>query len=917
MVTDHQEIAGADRLVGRTAGLASVRAALGGATGGPRLVWIEGEAGYGKTALVRAALAGESLEPGAVLQLAAVEPGDDRAYGLVDQAGISGNNGPFAAGLELLDRVGWMAGRGRAVVIVEDLHWADRESRLALLAFVRRLDREPVAVLVTSRPDEAADDGWVRLSHDTSRCCRVVLGSLDPDDVIDLAAQWGITLSTTAAARLHAHTGGHPLYLRTLLEEVPAARLLAPDDYLPVPRTLEAQIRARLGELSAESRAVAEALSVSSQPLPLSAAARLTGVDSPSEALDTLLGCGLVIRERGGVQGRCGFAHPLYRAAVYNALSPSRRRSLHRVASGLADAGSSLVHRVAATDGIDETLAAELAQVASIEAHRGARSLAARYLVWAASSTGDRDRAETYLLDAALILLSDGQVGAAAGLQKRLEACRERPRRSLALGLLAWESGETAGAEMWLQEAGSSLLAGDPPVLGRNKATHDSDREAAVAALAQVGTLWAALGRAHEAVRAGATALSASPQNTDTERRAWQALALGQAAAVGAPAGLVRLAERLPQPAEMVAAGDVDLLILRGTLGFYAGRITGAIADLRVAIRMARQGAAVSELPRAHVQLAQLLIASGDWDEARLNAGLGLSLVSDHSRVWMEAQAHAAFARLAAGRGELAGALEHVAAARRAADELGSPEAVFTATVAQAAVARATDHPALVISALAPLAAAGRALPMTSSLAWWPTLIAALIDETSLSEAEQQLDLLAQAAAARGLDLGARLAGLRARMLWTRAGRGRSGAVTDLAAAVARLGPDDPVLDRAEQHQWLGRALAAQGRRRAAIDELRAARELLASAGAEPFVARLDNELASIGVRSSPRESRSRLELTDRENDVAALVARGFTNREIAAELYVGEKTVEYHLGNVYAKMGLSSRRELRRHLTN
>ena len=206
---------------------------------------------------------------------------------------------------------------------------------------------------------------------------------------------------------------------------------------------------------------------------------------------------------------------------------------------------------------------------------------------------------------------------------------------------------------------------------------------------------------------------------------------------------------------------------------------------------------------------------------------------------------------------------------------------------------------------------------MTSSLAWWPTLIAALIDETSLSEAEQQLDLLAQAAAARGLDLGARLAGLRARMLWTRAGPGRSGAVTDLAAAVARLGPDDPVLDRAEQHQWLGRALAAQGRRRAAIDELRAARELLASAGAKPFVARLDNELASIGVRSSPRESRSRLELTDRENDVAALVARGFTNREIAAELYVGEKTVEYHLGNVYAKMGLSSRRELRRHLTN
>ena len=68
-------------------------------------------------------------------------------------------------------------------------------------------------------------------------------------------------------------------------------------------------------------------------------------------------------------------------------------------------------------------------------------------------------------------------------------------------------------------------------------------------------------------------ALSLRPADPESERAAWLALAVGEATAHGAPAGLARLAERLPQPAEAVAAADTDLLIVRGTLGFYAGRI--------------------------------------------------------------------------------------------------------------------------------------------------------------------------------------------------------------------------------------------------------------------------------------------------------------------------------------------------------
>ena len=87
---------------------------------------------------------------------------------------------------------------------------------------------------------------------------------------------------------------------------------------------------------------------------------------------------------------------------------------------------------------------------------------------------------------------------------------------------------------------------------------------------------------------------------------------------------------------------------------------------------------------------------------------------------------------------------------------------------------------------------------------------------------------------------------------------------------------------------------------------------ILQAAGAAPYVARVaaDLEQAGAGVAVAPK--RPLAALTEREQDVVALVAKGMTNREVAAQLYVTDKAVEYHLGNVYAKLGIRSRRELR-----
>jgi DNA-binding CsgD family transcriptional regulator len=887
--------------VGRSTELAVARAAVAAAVHHVAgLVWIEGEAGSGKTALVTKVVA-DVKAPVSVLRMGGEEHASERPFFVTGQVGVDGADGPFAAGLALLDRFGHTGGPEPTVVVVEDLHWADRESRLALLTAAQRLDRDAVVMLVTSRPEGRPDDGWDRFCGDDSRCRRLILGGLDPEDVAEMGRQAGMSLTARAAERLHVHTGGRPLYVHTLLREVPQARLAAVEGDLPVPRSLEATILAGMAQLPAESRSLAEALSVIGEPVPLSVAARVSGVSRPAEALDGLLATGWVSWSPGDPQAPVTLGHPLYAAALYRDLSPSRRRSLHQAAAEMPGAGSSLAHRVAAADGADDSLAADLADRARREELRGARNLAARYLNWASSVRSDRPAAEQHLLDAGRLLILDGQISRAAELRDRFDSCADTPQRSLVLGMLSWEQGDSARAEKWLLEAAAGLDAGH---------THDP---VTVAALTQLGVLYCTQGRGMQAIEAGRLALSSQLANAEAERAAWSALAIGEATAHGAPAGLARLEERLPESSDAVAAEDADLLIVRGTLGFYAGRIAKASADMRVAIRLARQGAAAAQLPRAHMQLAQLLLSLGDWDDAMVHADLALSLVSDQQRVWMEAQAHAALGRLFAGRGQWALATEQIAAAASAAASLGTAEAVFTARIAEAALGRAADEPARVVNALGPLVSDDRALPMATSLAWWPTLISALVDCKQLDEASTHIVRLERAAAERGLRLTARISGLRAQL--DLATGNVEAAAAGLTEAVGLLDDDDPLLDRADLHHILGRVLLAQGRRRAALDQLHAAHDLLASVAAEPFLRRVEADLTGAGIPSAAR-SRSPLDLTERERDVVALVAKGLTNKEVATELYIGDKTVEYHLGNVFAKLGVTSRRQLRQHLS-
>ena len=201
----------------------------------------------------------------------------------------------------------------------------------------------------------------------------------------EMARVAGMALPWRAVGRLHEHSGGLALYVRTLLAELSFSQLAAPGGELPVPRSLASTILARLAELPPDARELAAALSVVGEAVPLPVAGRIARVGHPVQALEALLGTGFVTWWPGEASTPAGFAHPLYRAALYADLAPTRRRELHRAAAESLDAASALRHRVAAAEGIDDDLARDLDESAAGRASEGARSMAATYLLWASS----------------------------------------------------------------------------------------------------------------------------------------------------------------------------------------------------------------------------------------------------------------------------------------------------------------------------------------------------------------------------------------------------------------------------------------------------------------------------------------------------------------------------------------------------
>ena len=813
-------------------------------------------------------------------------------------AELSDGVDPLAVGADLVAWFGQF--RGMVLAVIDDLQWADGPSARALLFAVRRLHADQVLVVVSARAGELSrlGEGWQRFLAGDHRAGRVRLGGLGPAEVVALGRALGAgELPRRAVGRLLEHTGGNPLYCRAVLEEAGIEGLDPPGEALSVPRSLAGMVLLRVGSLSLDTRELVAAAAVLGPHCELAAAAALAGLDDPLPALGEAVAAGILAEQPGGATAGIGFSHLLVQRAVYGDLSPARRHRLHQRAAGLVDRDRALGHRVAAAAGPDDGLAGELEAAGRQALDLGRTAQAAAWLAQAATASSDPAAADRRLLDALEILVTYGEVAEAEILAARVAAAGPGARRSGLLGALDFLAGRAALAEDRLLAAWQA---------------HDRALDASVGAAAatQLAVLCLVAGRIPEAIEWGERAAAAGAAPPAVRHRALGVLAIALSVHGRGPEGLARLAFLPAAPAE-VPRVYTDTLVLRGMARVWAEDLAGAIADLSTAAARLRAGVPLRGASQCLSHLATAEYHLGSWDDAVMHAELAVSLARDADRVWDLAYLHATAAVVPALRGDWEVASAHVRMATEAAQAVGDVGAIGAAATARAFLATARGDLEGVADAATALRAAGGAqfLSLQAGYNWRSLEIDALIGLARPGQAEKalaELEALSPAGPPSALVAAARLRG------------DLAAAAGDQAAAAAAFqtawrraeGLRAP-LELAQLEISDARRLRAAGQPQQAVARLRSARQRLITLGARPYLQACDRELAAAAAPAGPETVAALPGLTPAEQAVAHLVGTGRTNRQAAAELYVSVKTVEFHLGHIFDKLGIRSRKDL------
>ncbi len=906
--------------VGRETELAALSTAWRVArASGPQIVWIEGEPGIGKTALVRQFLS--TVDDGFVLEASGDESEATLEYGVVAQlvSGVPAATGSvplvpsttspsprsvFSVGAELLAIVG-SPKRVPTIVAVDDAHWLDLPSAGALLFALRRLQTDRVLVLIVSRPDGLVHLGssWPRLLNDSGRVQQVRLFGLTGPDVSRLASSLGFGPITLAAGeRLRGHTGGHPLYVKALLSELSLDTLAFDHGPLPAPRSFAATVLARLTNISTDAQDLVAAAAVAGPRCRLTFAGSVAGLGDAVAAVAEALQADLLTLVPGRIPAEVAFNHPLVRAAVYDDLSPVRRRALHLECAELVSGSAALAHRVAANRGADDGLAAELTASAESEIAAGSLAAGAEHLLWASRIAASRLVRDEALLRAAECLMLAGDVPAAHGLRDAVMSCAEGPRRSFVLGALTASTGRLLEAEAELRAVTTrpdfSLPTG---LVGQ-----------VTSALAIV---CAYLGRGADAITWAHEALDAENNLPTVEVTAKQALTLGLTMSGRGRDGIALLASLSASPTP--APFEAELMATRGNLKAWSGDLTGAVEDLSTVIRWSRAGSPLRSLPNAYGSLAEVEYRLGRWDDGLTHAEVAVSLGEDTDRAWDLAFVYAVASQLHAGRGNWSIAAEHAEAARRAAEVAPLPLAIYYACLATAHFAWVRGEWDSLIRVLEPLHGrlVGDVEPGLGGRGWELLEAEALLSTGRLAEALPVLENEAMIDESPNDVRRVEIWRLRGTLEHAREHVAEAGAAFVRGRQIA--GSAGSPLAQGELELAYGHFLRKTGRRREAIAALLVARELFQGLGARPFLARCQAELAACGVRSRTNGADNHYGLTAREQVVARLVVSGKSNREVADELYLSIKAIEYHLGNVFAKVGVRSRHQLASRLAN
>ena len=884
--------------------LENVRGGEGG------VVVIRGEAGLGKTALLRhvvgqaagfkvAQIAGIESEmelPFAGLhQLCAPmlsridrlpEPQRDAlsmAFGL--SSGTAPD--PFLVALAVLSLLAQVAEEQPLLCVVDDAQWLDAASARLLGFVARRLLAESIAIVFAVR--EPSDE------HELVGLSELRLTGLDDEDAHALlAARVSGRLDARVGDRIVAETRGNPLAILELSRGMTSAELaggFALPDAVDVPAQIEERYRQRIDKLPAATQQLmllAAADPVGDAAVLWRAAERLgLASDSARPAADNeLLEIGAQVQ----------FRHPLVRSAVYRSAPIAARRAVHGALAAAtdpdADPDRRAWHRAHAVTAPDEAVAADLIDSAGRAERRGGVAAAAAFLERSVTFTVDPGERASRALAAAAAKFESADFASARSLLAVADA-----------GLLD-DLGHAKVQRMRAQIAFDLRRGSDAPALLLSAARRfepldvEAARETYLEAL--LAAIYAAgLARGTDASAVASAALSAPLGGEPVTSR--QLLLRGLATRLTGGHAAAAPALRDALLAHRAEEQRLDWLSVAYNIAAMELWDDATWLELTSGqVELARATGTVILLPYALDYLAGFQVHAGDLS---LAAGLLAGAQSLDLGIRAETLPYTAL-RLAAWRGQASTVSDLVEVMKRGARERGEGCAIAAADCSVAVLHNGLGQYELAFNAAQNAAAADEVV--TSSWALYE-LIEAASRSGDRAVATHAMGRLAERTRASGT-------------AWAKGTEARSRALVEdgeavdtlFREAIAWLGRTRMAAHLARARLTYGEWLRREGRRVEARQQLRHAYGAFLSMGAAGFADRAGRELQATGEKVRKRRTDARDELTPQQVQVARLARDGRTNSEIAAELFLSPRTVEWHLRQVFGKLGIHSRIQLR-----
>lgn len=803
---------------------------------------------------------------------------------------------PFMLGLATLTLLAEEATERPLLCVIDDAQWLDKASIDTLTFVTRRLVADRIGMFFCVRDQNNTDDAPF------SDLPELRLRPLDDKQSLALLERKAGRLDSHVARRIVTAACGNPLavteFARQLTpEELSGEHLTAGE--LPLSGRIEAHYLREIRGMSATAQTVLllAAVEPSAEPEMLWQAALRIGVDEES-CDDTLDALWELLTFRPGVV----FRHPLIKSAVHGGASPTRRREAHQALAAVLDDATDpdrrSWHLAAASSRPDEDVAAHLERSAGRARARGGYAAESAFLVRAAELTPDFVARGVRLLDAAEAALQAGDYRRCEALLARAEPNladrRSRARAERMRGASLSPLGRPDEAPAVLMASAQALGEFDPALA---KETWSGALSAA----------WLALSRARgTTLCAVAQAILATPDDDNPSAEDLLRTGIATRIAVDYPTAVPILREAIDGMAD--SPEDRTGITLQPMLVYIA---TYDLWDLDTGRRLLQ------------------LIAQRERDRGGL-MGLWLCL---HNLAYLDRWA---------GLLDSARAYQEESWTIRESIGLGQswkfPGVEVNAllgrdTELQEAVTRLEQRSDTgVLGASTTASALSLAVNALSRRRYDEAYRHALAvhEEDAPVFGNQILPDLIEAATRTGHDEVARSAShlllVRAQASGTDWARGLLSRSQALLAsgdeaekhyrdAIERLERARTPLDQARAHLLYGEWLRRELRRGDAVEQLRIAHDMFNTMGTAAFADRADTELAAAGVRADRRSVAHERILTVQEEQVARLAANGMTNREIATTLFISESTAAYHLKKVFRKIDVSSRRQLARHL--